>query len=152
MFDYSGCIYPVGLNAEQVFYFNEENIDKVIFEGFQDEEEKRYQELYQKWLEKEGASAVATAFILGSNPVGWAAVGVGVSALVSWGFETAYENNFFGLQDGLDTAGKWLDDTGKNVGKAVSDSVDGVKNWVKDTADGVGAAISGGLSALNPFD
>lgn len=54
LFDYSVCIYPVGLNAEQVFYFNEENIDGVIFEGFKDEEEKRYQELYHEWLEKEG--------------------------------------------------------------------------------------------------
>ena len=50
IFDYSGCIYPVGLDATQVFYFNEENIDKVIFEGFKDEEENRYQELYKNWL------------------------------------------------------------------------------------------------------
>lgn len=50
IFDYSGCIYPIGLDATQVFYFNEENIDKVIFEGFVDEEEKRYQELYHQWL------------------------------------------------------------------------------------------------------
>ncbi len=56
IFDYSGCIYPVGLDAEQIFYFNEDNIDQVVFEGFKDEEENRYQELYQKWLEKEGAS------------------------------------------------------------------------------------------------
>ena len=50
IFDYSGCIYPIGLDAEQIFYFNEENVDKVIFEGFKDEEEDRYQELYQQWL------------------------------------------------------------------------------------------------------
>ena len=38
LFDYSGCIYPVGLDAEQILYFNEENIDKVIYEGFKDDE------------------------------------------------------------------------------------------------------------------
>ena len=50
MFDYSGCLHPIGLTAEQVFYFNEENIDKVVFEGFIDEEETCYQELYKQWL------------------------------------------------------------------------------------------------------
>lgn len=52
IFDYSGCIYPVGLDAKQVIYFNEENIDRIIFEGFKDEEESRYQELYHQWLEQ----------------------------------------------------------------------------------------------------
>lgn len=50
LFDYSGCIYPVGLDAEQVFYFNEENIDKIVFKGYSDEEESRYRELYNNWL------------------------------------------------------------------------------------------------------
>lgn len=50
MFDYSGCIYPVGLVPDQVLYFNQENIDKVIFEGFSDEDETRFQEMYQKWI------------------------------------------------------------------------------------------------------
>ena len=102
------------------------------------------------------ASAVLTTFVV-SNPVGWATAGVAAAsvaagALANWGFETAYNNNFLGLRDGLDTAGKWVDDAGKNVGKAVSDSVDGAKNWAKNTVGGVGRAISGGLSALNPFD
>ncbi|EHJ52041.1 T7SS effector LXG polymorphic toxin [Streptococcus macacae] len=108
------------------------------------------------WGAGAGTAALA-AVALGSNPVGWAAAGVAAagvaaSALASLGFETAYKNNFLGLQDSLDTAGKWVDNAGKNVGKAVSDSVDGTKNWAKDTAGGVGSAISGGLSALNPFD
>ena len=102
------------------------------------------------------ASAALTTFVV-SNPVGWAAagvaaVGVAAGALVSWGFETAYENNFLGLQDGLDAAGDWLDNAGKSVGQAVSKGIDSAKNWAKDTADSVGDAISGGISALNPFD
>ncbi|MFU2181734.1 DUF4176 domain-containing protein [Streptococcus pluranimalium] len=54
LFDYSGCIYPVGLDAERILYFNEENIDKVVYEGFKDDEETRYQELYTEWLEING--------------------------------------------------------------------------------------------------
>ena len=43
IFDYSGCIYPVGLDAEQILY-------KVLFKGYSDNEEERYQELYSQWL------------------------------------------------------------------------------------------------------
>lgn len=44
MFDYSACKYPLGVVEEQIYYFNEENIDKVVFEGYVDEEETRFQE------------------------------------------------------------------------------------------------------------
>jgi len=52
MFDYAGCLYPQGLDPNKVFYFNEENIDKVLFEGFQDEDEARFQEVYDNWMEE----------------------------------------------------------------------------------------------------
>ncbi len=29
--DYSACTYPVGVVEEQIYYFNEENIDDLIF-------------------------------------------------------------------------------------------------------------------------
>ena len=104
-----------------------------------------------------GIGTAAIGAFLVSNPVGWVTAGVAVagfaaSAIVGLVFETAYENNFLGLQDGLDAAGDWLDNTGKSVGKAVSKGIDSAKNWAKDTADSVGDAISGGISALNPFD
>ena len=51
-FDYTGCVYPVGLILSEVFYFNEENIDKVLFNGFHDQDEDRYQELYREWLKR----------------------------------------------------------------------------------------------------
>lgn len=51
MYDYSGCFYPQGLDPNNVFYFNEENIDKVVFEGFKDEEEERFQEIYDDMIE-----------------------------------------------------------------------------------------------------
>lgn len=49
MFDYSGCFYPQGLVPENVFYFNHENIDEVVFEGFKDPEEERFQKVYKDW-------------------------------------------------------------------------------------------------------
>lgn len=55
LFDYSSAIYPIGLNPEEVFYFNDEDIDEVVFEGFKDEEETRFIQLYEKWIEKEGS-------------------------------------------------------------------------------------------------
>ena len=49
-------MYPVGLVADKVFYFNTENIDKVLFQGFSDEDEVRFHELYKNWLETKGKS------------------------------------------------------------------------------------------------
>ena len=102
-------------------------------------------------------TTVALGAFLGSNPVGWAAVGVATASFaigvgVTWLFNKAYENNFLGLKDGLDTTGVFLDDVGKNVGQAISNSVESAKNWASEMVSDVGNAISGGLSALNPFD
>ncbi|SNZ03194.1 hypothetical protein SAMN05421503_0302 [Terribacillus aidingensis] len=52
MFDYSACVYPQGLVADSVLYFNEENIDEVIFEGFKDSDEDRFHSLYKQWLDE----------------------------------------------------------------------------------------------------
>lgn len=54
-FDYAACLYPIGFSPEQVYYFNEENIDKVIFKGYSDEDEERFVELFHKWLSEEGS-------------------------------------------------------------------------------------------------
>lgn len=52
MYDYTGCLYPEGLDANNVFYFNDTNIDKVVFKGFINEEEERFQEIYDDWMTK----------------------------------------------------------------------------------------------------
>jgi len=52
IFDYSGCVYPVGFMADNIYYFNEADIDKVVFEGYTDSEEERFQEIYKDWKEK----------------------------------------------------------------------------------------------------
>ena len=46
MFDYSACKYPIGAVEDEIYYFNEENIDSVIFKGYSDQDEVRFQELF----------------------------------------------------------------------------------------------------------
>ncbi|MBL3715972.1 DUF4176 domain-containing protein [Lactococcus garvieae] len=55
IFDYTGALYPNGLDPKQVYYFNDDDIDEVVFEGYKDEEEERFRTLYNKWLDREGA-------------------------------------------------------------------------------------------------
>ena len=52
VFDYTGSFFPDGLNPEEIYYFNEEDIDEVIFEGYRNDEEERYAKLYLQWLEE----------------------------------------------------------------------------------------------------
>jgi len=47
--DYVGVIYPRGINPENAAFFNHESIEKVVFRGFEDEEEFRYMEIYEDW-------------------------------------------------------------------------------------------------------
>lgn len=48
-FDYSACIFPVGvdINSEQ-YFFNEEDITEVLFEGYVNPMEEKLREYYQK--------------------------------------------------------------------------------------------------------
>lgn len=50
--DYVGVIYPEGINPEDAIFFNHENIEKVVFEGYKDEEEGRFMEVYENWESK----------------------------------------------------------------------------------------------------
>lgn len=47
--DYVGVIYPEGINPEDAIFFNHENIEKIVFEGYKDEEEERFMEVYKDW-------------------------------------------------------------------------------------------------------
>lgn len=42
-FDYAGCLYPQGQTSQENFFFNNEDIEKVLFEGFINETEKDLQ-------------------------------------------------------------------------------------------------------------
>jgi len=48
-FDYLGCPYPEGVDPENALFFNEDNVDEVIFKGYSDDEETRYMKLYKEW-------------------------------------------------------------------------------------------------------
>ncbi|MBE7347631.1 DUF4176 domain-containing protein, partial [Staphylococcus epidermidis] len=47
----SACKYPVGVVEDKIYYFNEENIDNVIFEGYSDQDETRFQELFKEMMD-----------------------------------------------------------------------------------------------------
>lgn len=50
--DYMGCLYPTGVNPNNTIFFNQENIDRVVFEGLKDEDEERFLQVYEEWQKK----------------------------------------------------------------------------------------------------
>lgn len=61
IYDYSGCVYPEGyLSSNQVCLFDHDQIDKIFFLGYEDEEEKAFKDKLNKIvasIEEENASA-----------------------------------------------------------------------------------------------
>lgn len=50
-YDYSACLYPEGVIDSNEFYmFNNDNIQKIFFIGFQDEEEFKFKEFLSQQL------------------------------------------------------------------------------------------------------
>ncbi len=57
VYDYSACYYPEGLiSSKELFMFNNENIEKVFFIGFQDTEEFKFRKFINSTLENNGES------------------------------------------------------------------------------------------------
>lgn len=51
VYDYSSCYYPEGIiNSREMFMFNNEDIERVYFIGFQDEEEFEFRQFINKKL------------------------------------------------------------------------------------------------------
>ena len=48
-FDYTGVTYPEGLSEEGNYYFNEENIAEVVFEGYKNDLHERYVRAIEEW-------------------------------------------------------------------------------------------------------
>lgn len=44
-----GTLYPSGFQKNSNIFFRHENIDRVVFRGYSDEEEKRFLEVYNNW-------------------------------------------------------------------------------------------------------
>ena len=50
IFDYSGCFYPEGvLDSNQLFLFNHDQIEKVLFHGYSDEEQEKFFRKFEKF-------------------------------------------------------------------------------------------------------
>lgn len=55
LYDYSGCLYPEGfVGADQMYIFNNDDIDTVYFVGFQDPEEFKFRENILHKLDESG--------------------------------------------------------------------------------------------------
>jgi hypothetical protein len=52
IFDYGGCLYPEGLLGDNILYFNHADIAKIVFEGFNDEDNIMMVEAINSWMEK----------------------------------------------------------------------------------------------------
>ncbi|GGC96378.1 T7SS effector LXG polymorphic toxin [Enterococcus wangshanyuanii] len=90
-----------------------------------------------------GGSMLVGALV-SSNPIGWGfAAGVAIGA----GFNWAYDNNFLGLQDGLDWVGNKIDAGLNWAGDKISDGLD----WAGDKLNDFGDSVSGALDWINPF-
>ncbi|MBE6001691.1 MAG: DUF4176 domain-containing protein [Eubacteriales bacterium] len=50
-FDYAGCLIPEGLNGQQSFFFNHEDVDQVYQRGYEGPEEDEYLRQYEKAME-----------------------------------------------------------------------------------------------------
>ena len=61
IFDYSGCLYPEGIvTSDQNGVFNHDQIDQVIFKGYESEEETEFkQRLYEAIAKDEAGSGEA---------------------------------------------------------------------------------------------
>ncbi len=51
-FDYAACVYPVGQTDQQMYFFNEEDIKDICFEGYRDESEEAYCKVYMENIQK----------------------------------------------------------------------------------------------------
>ena len=49
IFDYVGCVYPQGVfNIEYNLFFNNSDIEKVVFQGYSNQDDKNFKEAHQE--------------------------------------------------------------------------------------------------------
>lgn len=66
IYDYSGCVYPEGyLSSNQVCLFDHDQIDKIFFLGYEDDEEKVFKDKLNKIVAsiEEGEQSVAQPMV-----------------------------------------------------------------------------------------
>lgn len=50
-FDYAGVNHIIGLEPEKITYFNQNNIDRIVFEGYKSEYESQIKRGLAEWVE-----------------------------------------------------------------------------------------------------
>ena len=50
VFDYAGCLYPEGLMGDQIIQFNHQDIAKLFFKGFADDDEPLMVNRLNDWM------------------------------------------------------------------------------------------------------
>ena len=53
-YDYGAVLYPEGQMDQKTYFFNTEDIEEVVFEGYCDERELEYKKLYEEKKEEIG--------------------------------------------------------------------------------------------------
>lgn len=54
IFDYGACLYPEGLVGESIIYFNHNDIAKILYKGYESEENKILTDNINEILSKSG--------------------------------------------------------------------------------------------------
>lgn len=49
LFDYGGSLYPQGIIGDEMIYFNHEDIQKVVFMGYSDDDDKLMVSNIKQW-------------------------------------------------------------------------------------------------------
>ncbi|HEX2947935.1 MAG TPA: DUF4176 domain-containing protein [Clostridia bacterium] len=53
LYDYSACYYPEGIiDPKELFLFNNDDIDKVFYKGFEDDEELKFRKFAQEKMKE----------------------------------------------------------------------------------------------------
>lgn len=50
-FEYGGALYPQGIVDDNIMYFNDEDIQKVIYEGYKDDDDALMCENINEWFQ-----------------------------------------------------------------------------------------------------
>lgn len=53
VWDYIACLYPEGLDPNQLYLFNHEQVDQVFFTGYQDMEELAFNQYLQELKQRD---------------------------------------------------------------------------------------------------
>ena len=51
-YDYGACLYPLGQTGSNLYFFNQENIREICFQGYIDENEMEYRKKYDEQIKK----------------------------------------------------------------------------------------------------